>query len=106
GAGHRENESNERGLGRHLDADQRRLLLLVSNFLLVQLAFGLARAPHELVDHLPRQTWRRAIPVVGQEIDVESFGGRDAVDFHLVRQRNSDCSSIWIAPRNANKSGG
>ena len=105
GAGHRENIANERGLGRHLDADQRRLLLLVGNFLLVQLAFGLARAAHKLVDHLLRQTWRRAIPVVRQQINVESFGGRDAVDFHFVRQRNPDCAAIGVAARNTYKSG-
>ena len=74
--------------------------MLVGNFLLMQLAFGLARAAHKFVDHLLWQTWRRAIPVVRQEIDVKTFGGSDAVDFHLLRQRNSDCTPIGVAARN------
>ena len=79
--------------------------MLVGNFLLMQLAFGLARAAYKLVDHLLRQTRRRAIPVVRQKINVKAFGGGDRVDFHLLRQRNSDCAPIGVTARNTYEPG-
>ena len=78
-----------------------RLLLLVGQALLMQLAFGVARAARQFVDHLLRQAGHHALPVVRQDVDIEPLGGGDQIDLHLAGQRDADRAAVGIAPRRA-----
>ena len=69
--------------------------------LLAQLAFGLARAAGELLDHLLRQAGLQAGPGLGQQIDEQPLAGGHRIDLHLARERDADRGAVGIAPRGA-----
>ncbi len=96
-AGHCKNVADEGRLGRDLDADHRRLFLFLCGALLMQLAFGIARAAHEFVDHFLRNTRHRAFPTVRQKIDIEPLSRDDRVDLHCSHQRNADCTAVRVS---------
>ena len=87
-------------------ADGGRLALLVGGALAMQLAFGLARAAGEVVDHLLRRAGHHADPGLRQQVDEQPIGRGYGVDLHFVGERDADDGAVGIETRGADVAAG
>jgi hypothetical protein len=77
------------------------LKVSVSLSLRLSAATLVAGAAGEPLDHLARQSGRRAVPALGQQVDVEPVAGGHRVHRHPGRERDANGPPVGVAPGGA-----